>query len=237
MLALYSRAIRIENTLFQTAPILVPGYLCITWTALEPPHQQTLRVYALTSFARFWRPLSEISFANEVHESNLPPVACEYPEFGKIPIQACDSVKLLAFRSPLHSEAYRIMLHTTDLVPKRKSFVRRKLEVPGRSTRSMLFTYSFTVPGLAARPAWHLISSAPTEHHVRPASISLSRYCLGRRWHFVIDALLKRDDVEQGPGLREVVPYDTACSAIYLTPYSGAVAVLTSYSLTISYYR
>ncbi|KAJ6592586.1 hypothetical protein B0H19DRAFT_7690 [Mycena capillaripes] len=230
----------------QAGPVLVPGHLIITSEDPQPTQQQIVRIYSFTPFTPLWRPVLA-GLLGPVGIDHFP-FMTQPLEFRNIPIQNCGSVELLAYKSPILDETYRVMIHTTDYIPKRQkrlttfmrrfSFIHPTFSTAGPSgNRSVLFTYSFTIPkAKASPPVWRFVSSAATENLVYPASLTFSRYCLDRRSEIVIDALLERDGVEQGEGQREVVTHSSSWLSIYLSRYSSTVAALTSYSLTISYY-
>ncbi|KAJ7089563.1 hypothetical protein C8R44DRAFT_818496 [Mycena epipterygia] len=225
---------------------LVPGHLAITHPELDPLHQQMLIVYDFASFEPFWRPIHGMSFWDRVYGRELSPVASERLKPGNIPLRHCQIVELTAHASPIRSETYELVLYSVDHIPGPEdrsvtSFLRSRLggkhPPPPDVKRSVLFSYNFNLSGRhGSRPAWRLISLVPAELHVRGTSLTLSRYCLDRSFRMVIDALVKRGDIGQRVGPRVIVPFQNVCRDIHLAQYSGAVAFLSSSSLTISYY-
>ncbi|KAJ7437928.1 hypothetical protein B0H11DRAFT_2106207, partial [Mycena galericulata] len=231
----------------RTAPVLVAGHLGIPQMDLEPPHQEFLLIYAFSSFASFWRPIAGMSFWDRVYGRELSPVVRQPLEFGGIPVRNTQLVNLRALESPIRRGMYKILLHSIDYIPgpptptrSITSFIRSRLggtqPPPPKVKRVLLFSYTLDLSAVDdSRYGWRFLSSVPADDRVQSINLTFSRYCLDRSFPMVIDALITRDGVEERLGQRVLVPYGRECKDIFLSPYSGAVAVLTATSLTITY--
>ncbi|KAJ7441452.1 hypothetical protein B0H11DRAFT_2095936 [Mycena galericulata] len=238
----------------RTAPVLVPGHLGITQTDLEPPHQEFLLIYAFSSFAPFWRPIAGVSFWDRICGRELSPVVRQPLEFGRIPVRDTQSINLRALESPIRRGMYKIMLHSIHHIPgppptrSITSFIRSRLggtppPPPTKVKRAVLFSYTLDLSDVDdSHRGWRFLSSVSANDRFHSINhLTFSRYCadrLSRSFSKVMDALITRDGVKH-PHVNEqrvVLPYRRECKDIFLSPYSGAVAILTATSLTITYY-
>ncbi|KAJ6483139.1 hypothetical protein C8R45DRAFT_1215067 [Mycena sanguinolenta] len=109
----------------QSRVAIVPGHIILTTAASEPPNEQQILVYALSSIASCWRPVKELRYNADppppelrVRPEAIAPIIVERLEHNNRVFSASSSgflqIGMSLHPNPIRHNAYKLMVHISD---------------------------------------------------------------------------------------------------------------------------
>ncbi|KAF7307814.1 hypothetical protein MKEN_01141500 [Mycena kentingensis (nom. inval.)] len=237
----------------------IPGYILLNLPALDPPHEQLLRIYSIASLAPKWRPLSDIGPSNHptlpldssvlrLHSDDeiVKPIRVYALKYKNSVFQNVDRVQMEVYPNPLRDGAYRILIYVSRVTRPASSVLHRFSAGVGlfqrTATGAMLFAFRLVVD----RQTGDLVeltkvSATPSIRDLMSPQASYTGYAVDRD-PLDGDTLLDLRMRGNAKRLQKVyepngaVPLAANQSRSVHLSETGAVAVLQSPHIHISYY-
>ncbi|KAF8209752.1 hypothetical protein K438DRAFT_2012031 [Mycena galopus ATCC 62051] len=220
--------------------MLIPSHLVVTYAH---QHQQFLAVTALRSLDPYWKPLADFTVEDLLPIERHPFLAHEPLEYeGKPLCNVDDSLRLFPLASPLHQDAYEIIVYADE---RQVEPVGAESISPTATTRTALLAYRLSAPALPEMTrTLHRVFAVPAVSVDVCPAFSYAGYCPNPEdsWlpahagkDAVIDLRRERAGVLSN-STRGVLKAEDGWNRIRVSA-NGAVLALSGSSIVISYYK